>query len=74
MGPLAAVTALLGIIDKFMDKIPDYDQKKRDQFHELKLRFEEEKKRIYPDRDDDLIMNLRDQIIAFAEDFNKEIQ
>lgn len=73
MEPVALLSVSLSIANKLMDKIPNYDQKKRKEFYELNMRYVEEKKRVYPDRDDDLIMNLRDQLTAFLEAFDKEI-
>ena len=56
-----------------MDKTPNYPQKKKEEYFELKNSLEDETKKEYPDRDDDRIMNLRDEFILFAETFAKEI-
>lgn len=73
MDPIAMVTALANMTSKVMDKLPDYDQKKKEHFHDLNTRLNAERKKQYPDRDDDLIMNLRDDLVSFCLAFNEEI-
>ena len=43
-----------------LDKMPDYPQKKRDLYHKLVREYNSEITKTYPERDDDLIMNLRE--------------
>ncbi len=69
----AAITTIISIIDKLLDKTPSYDQKKREQWYLLQRLYNEEVKKIYPERDDDLVMNLREQIIIFGSAFDKDI-
>jgi len=70
----AAIATLITIATKLLDKTPNYSQKKREQWHDLQQRYSEELKKLYPERDDDLVMNLREQIILFASTFDQEIK
>ena len=63
---------VLSIVDKLLAKTPDYDEKKKKQFYDLKLSYTGELKKTYPERDDDLIMNIRDQLSVWIEAFNNE--
>lgn len=74
MEPVALLSVALSITNKLMDKLPDYDQRKKQQFHDLNLRYEQEKKKTYPERDDDLIMNLRDELSSFLSMFDGEVK
>jgi len=64
----------LSLGDKLLEKIPNYDQKKRNSYYEKKSLYLSEVSKTYPERDDDLILNLRDDLKAFLEAFNKEIK
>jgi len=44
-----------------LDKLPDYDEKKRQKYHDLVRQYNNEITKDYPERDDDLIMNLREE-------------
>lgn len=57
-----------------MEHIPSYDQRKRNKFYKMKTQFMAERAKEYHERDDDLIMNLREQLIVFLEAFYKEIK
>lgn len=65
---------VLSIVDKLLSKTPNYDQKKAKEFYELKLSYVGELKKTYPERDDDLIMNLRDQLGVWIESFDKDME
>ena len=52
----------LGFASKAMDKLPDYDEKKRAEFRDLKDAYNTEVKREKNTRDHDLIMNLKEQL------------
>lgn len=69
-----AITALLGVTSKLLDKTPDYNQKKKENFFKMKNAYEAELKKEYSQRDDDMIMNLREEIVLFAGSFSKEIK
>ena len=64
----------LKIAHEIMKKMPDYDQKKRSEFYKMTVRLEREWNRPYPERDDDLILNLRSEAMAFLEAFYEEIK
>jgi len=61
----------LSITDKLMDKMPNYEQKKRKQFYNLRSRYQEEKN--MEDRDDNLLGHYRDQLLIFLDAFDKEL-
>lgn len=65
---------ILSITDKLLAKTPDYDQKKAQEYNDLKLAYKAELTKTYPERDDDLIMNLRDQLTTWIESFNKDLE
>jgi len=72
--PIGEIIQLaLSITDKLMDKIPNYEQRKREQFHKLRDKYEKEIVKNYPDRDDTRIDDYRDNLLRFLQDFNKEV-
>ena len=73
MGVLNTINLLLSVTDKLMDKLPDYEQRKKEKFLKMKRRYENEKAKQYPDRDDNLIGIYRDRILRFIAIFNSEI-
>ena len=73
MGVLNTINLLLSVTDKLMDKLPDYEQRKKEKFLKMKRRYENEKAKQYPDRDDNLIGVYRDRILRFIAIFNSEI-
>lgn len=58
----------------FMRKLPDYDQKQLSKFTNKLTRFEAEIKRPYPERDDDLILNLRDELTTYLSVFSDDLK
>jgi len=60
-------------ISKLMDKIPNYDQRKKKKYYKLKRSLNEQRKLVYPKRDDELILNLADELYDLGEIFYKEI-
>ena len=70
-GITEVITLLLSIFDKVLDKTPDFDQKKKNQYFKLKKEYEDEKKSI--NRDDNRVDNLRDKLLLFVETYSKEI-
>lgn len=69
----AALAGLsLSIIDKLMDKIPDYSQRKREQYKNLKNKYLNEKNA--EKRDDNLVDIYHDELIVFLEAFAKELK
>lgn len=72
-GITALVAALFSVTDKLLDKMPDYDQRKKEKYFKLRTRYNDEFKKDYPSRDDDLILNLRDELLSFIDTFSKEV-
>jgi len=70
-GIKATIDLLLEITNKFMDQLPNYDQRKRKAFHKLKEEYENEK--VSSCRDDNRVDNLRDELRRFIQDFSKEL-
>lgn len=50
------------LIGKLLDKTPDYEPRKREKYHKLVRALGAETTKEYVKRDDDLIMNLREDI------------
>ena len=73
-GIIATIDLLLSITDKLMDKLPDYSQRKRQQYYKLKKKYDREKSAEFPHRDDNLVDNLRDELIRFVDSFEKELK
>lgn len=67
------ITTTLSIIDKVMDQIPNYSERKRNEFHSLRKKYIEERNK--PDEviNDQYLDNLRERLRLFAVDFTKEI-
>jgi len=64
---------LFGVVSKFMDKTPNYDQKKKQEYYDLKKEYDEQVKKDFPDRDDELISMLRDELRVLSQVFYEEI-
>jgi len=64
----------LSILDKLLDKIPDYDDRKIKNYYKIKDKFRKEVNRPYSERDDDLILDLRDELIDQMFLTNREIK
>ena len=64
MGVLEITGVAIAAFNKLMDKIPNYDQRKRDDFLEMKRDYEFEVKSEYPDcaRIDDLRIRIMHHI------------
>lgn len=73
-----AITAVSTVVSKTMDKLPNYDQKKKEKWQSLQVMYRDEmKKEIIAGengRDDDLIMKLREEIIVFSNTFAEELE
>lgn len=63
---------LLSFGSKLLDQMPDFDQKKKDQFYNLKTQYQKEK--ASPNRDDDKLLNLKEELETFLEAFHKELE
>jgi uncharacterized protein YsxB (DUF464 family) len=68
----ALALASLNVIDKFLDKLPNYHQKKKEEYRRLKLNFINEKT-----REDRILNHLEhhlDKLTVFLETFEKELE
>lgn len=68
------LTLALAFGSKLMDKLPDYDQKKRADFYKLKSEYFQLLSAPYEERDDDKILYQKEKLAAFMQAFNKEIE
>lgn len=69
MGVTEIIGLLLGVVDKVLDRLPTYDQKKKEQYFKLRQEYEEELKKDFPERDDSRILDLRDELLNFVSSF-----
>jgi len=58
--------------EKLLGHLPNYDQKILKKFHKLKKQYIIEKKKAYPQRDDDKILSLKDELGIYLEEINME--
>lgn len=65
---------LLGVVDKVLSKMPEYDQRKKEEFYDLKKRYEDEKAKDALHRDDLTIDQCYSDLVRFCEIFRDEIQ
>lgn len=68
------ITLALSLGDQILKKIPNYDQKKRNDYYNKKKLYNQEKAKTYPQRDDDLLLSLKEDLFTHLEAFKKEIQ
>lgn len=68
------ITLALSLGDQILKKIPNYDQKKRKDYYEKKSLYTQEKAKTYPERDDDLLLALKEDLYNHLEAFKKEIE
>ena len=61
----------LTLAKEVMEKMPDYDQKKKEKFYELTKRYQDEKNSI--NRDDRIVDELYDELCIFLKAFTEEI-
>ena len=61
-------TLALSLASKVMDKLPDYDEKKRKEFTKLRDTYNTEIKRSKDTRDHDYIMNLKEQLLPLMQE------
>jgi NAD-dependent SIR2 family protein deacetylase len=66
----AAIEQALALINKIS---PSYTQKKKQEFLDLQQRLTQEQAKDYPDRDDNFICGLEDELKNFFETFKAEI-
>jgi len=63
------LVSALSVVGKVMDKLPDYEQKKAEQFHKLRGEYETELKKPLGLRNDQLVLDLSDELRRHVEDF-----
>ena len=73
MSLVELLTITLTIVSKFLDKLPTYEQSKKDKFYELKTKYETEMAKDYTNRDDNALDNMRDQLQQLLADFSSEV-
>ena len=73
MGAMEIIGSVLSIVDKAMDLIPNYEQRKKSEFRSLRMAYENEKSKDYPHRDDNLVGIYRDRLLRFIDIFAKDI-
>jgi|GEM_PF-3423722 len=71
-GIAEGLVLLLEVTSLFLKNRPDYDQKKREYFHDLEMRIKHEINKSGR-RDLKLLLNLRDELHSFVKNFTKEI-
>ena len=64
------ITLALGVVSKSLDKFPNYDQRKKEQFHKLRKKLAEERMKEQYCRDDNEIVKLEQEVKMFLQDFN----
>lgn len=62
------------LAEGFMDQIPNYDQRKKKEYYNLKNRLNDSWNAPWEKRDDDLILNLQEKMKVFLESFYEEIK
>lgn len=67
------IHTVASLISKFMDKLPDYDQRKKEEFHELWEEYSTEDAKDIPIRDDQRVVILGNKLLRFAQVFDSEI-
>ena len=72
-GVADAVTMLLSVVGKVMDKLPNYDQRKKEEFYKLRTKYENEKSKEYYMRDDNQLGIYRDRVMRFCSIFSTEL-
>lgn len=64
---------LVGVFDKLLDKMPSFDQTKKNKFYKLKKELIHEENKPFISRDDNRIDNLRDELQLLIQVFDEEI-
>lgn len=68
------ITLALSLGDKLLDKLPDYDQRKKDDYYKKKKQYLLERSKNYPQRDDDLLLTLKEDLYNYLDAFRKELE
>ena len=67
------ISVFLSVVDKAMDLIPDYSQRKRKMFYSLRRAYEQERAKGFGERDDNLIGIYRDELTRFMDVFGDDL-
>lgn len=65
---VALITQMIGIADKLLDKTPNYEQRKRDDYIELKREFNIYKDLPLEHRVNTYLLNLKKEIMAHIDE------
>lgn len=71
MSLLATVGTVVSLVDKALGLMPTYDQRKKAEWLDLKKEYLKQVNLEMTERDADLILNLRDAVLLFADNFAK---
>jgi len=71
MSLIATIPVALGVIDKILGLIPNYDQRQKERFHKLRTQYENEKNSSH--RDDNLVDAYRTELLQFIESFAADL-
>lgn len=64
---------VLSLLDKIMDRTPNYEQSKKEQYFKIKKKLLEEAKKPDHIKNDGIIDDLSDELLIFVESFSEEI-
>jgi len=67
MAVLDLLGSLFGLADKVLDKLPNYEQKKVEEYHKLKEKYLNEKRK--DNRNDQLMLVLGNELCEHVNDF-----
>lgn len=71
METASIIKIVMGLIDKLLKQFPDYDERKKQKYIELKMEYNYEVNKPLDQRDADKILNLRDHILLIGEEVSK---
>ena len=72
-GVASAFTMLLSVVNKTMDMLPDYEQRKKEKYHKLLTLYENEKSQEGWLRDDNLVGIYKNKLLRFISVFKEEL-
>lgn len=67
---LKLIETALTTLGKVLDKMPDYDDMKKENFHTIRKKLMNEKMKPQYTRDDNEIVRLEEEMRLYIEDFN----
>lgn len=71
---LTLITALLSAVGELMDKLPNFEQRKKEKYFELKQELYDELNKPSYKRNHGRISELMDDIVQFMEAFGQDIK